>query len=375
MPKLTDKLRKIHKQLDEPLWRGPCSDDPNGGITQSMINRFLVCRERFRVHYVLGLRTPDDFIHRIEYGNMWHACEESLASGDANPFHLLEKHVVELCQQYPLKKEAILHWYNICMIQFPIYREWWSKHEDVVGRTPLLQEEVFNIPYTLPSGRVVRMRGKFDSVDLIDVGVWLQENKTKGEVDPVSLQRQLMFDLQTGFYLVALDTFWEATFQGPIPPFHDSKKIPVQGVRYNVVRRPLSGGKGSIRQKKGQSLEEFYEELGGVIRSAVGPEWGVLSDEHYFFMRWKVGFTSEDIEKYKTQFLNPILEQLCDWNEEQESLRLGGLGPFDGRLHFRMPYGIYSPLYDGKPTDQDEYLDSGSTVGLHRTDSLFKELK
>lgn len=376
MPSLSSNLEKL-KYEQEPLWEGPSSDGPNGGITQSMLNQFLVCRERFRVKYVLGLQPVDQFNHRLEYGSMWHCCEQSLAAKDTDPWEKLDLYVSKLCERYPLQQADIIHWYNICKLQFPIYVDYWAKHPDVINRKPLLQEEVFNVPYKLPSGRMVRLRGKFDSVDLIDGGIWLQENKTKGDIDAQLLQRQLSFDLQTGVYLVALDTYWESVFQGPIPPFHDSKKIPLAGVRYNVIRRPLGGGKGSIRQKKNQTQDEFYEELGNLIQGATGPEWSVLPDEHYFFMRWKVAFTPKDIETFKQQFLNPVLEQLCDWwNWIQSNDKLWG--SLDGtpynHIHWRAPYGIYSPLYDGKPTDMDEYLLNGSTVGLRRAESLFREL-
>ena len=49
--------------------------------------------------------------------------------------------------------------------------------------------------------------------------------------------------------------------------------------------------------------------------------------------------------------------------------------PEHAGIHFRMPYGVYSPLLDGRTTELDEYLASGSTVGLRRAESLFRELK
>lgn len=367
MSKLSDRLKSLPEK-PEFLWEGPSSDGPNGGITQSMLNQFLVCRERFRVKYVLGLQTPDTFNNRLEYGNFWHACEESLAANDPDPWAKLDLYTAELCERYPLQQAEIIHWYNICKLQFPVYVDYWSKHPDVLNRQPLLQEEVFNIPYKLPFGRTVRLRGKFDSVDLIDGGIWLQENKTKGDIDPQLLQRQLTFDLQTSLYLVALDN----------TPLGEGDGYPVRGVRYNVIRRPLSGGKGSIRQKKNQTQDEFYEELGNLIRGATSPEWGVLPDEHFYFMRWKVGFTPKDLENFKVKFLNPILEQLCDWWEFIEDCDGDPWSqPYSphGSPHFQAPYGIYSPLYDGKPTDLDSYLLDGSTVGLRRADSLFRELK
>lgn len=64
----------------EPLWLGPCAEGPNGGVTQSMLQSYLGCRERFRLKYVLGLEPQPRFAKAMEYGNMWHACEEALAA-------------------------------------------------------------------------------------------------------------------------------------------------------------------------------------------------------------------------------------------------------------------------------------------------------
>jgi len=376
MPALAKKLKKIQEERERPLWEGPSSSGPNGGITQSMLNQFLVCRERFRIRYVLGLQPPDDFNKAIEFGSLWHCAEEGLAAKDKDPWERLDNYLHELITRYPLKQADIIHWYEIVKLQFPIYVKHWAEHDDVRNRTPLLQEEVFNVPYTLPSGRTVNLRGKFDSVDLIDKGIWLQENKTKGDIDVEMLQRNLSFDLQTGFYLVALLEWHRTDSLGLQVPKGVSRVASLAGVRYNVIRRPLSGGKGSIKQKKNQTLEEFYEELAGIIQTASGPDWGTHPDDHFFFMRWKVDITPQDIETFKVQFLNPILEQLCDWypmvTDGQDPFSVDQNGYYH---HFRMPYGIYSPLLDGRTTELDEYLASGSTVGLRRADSLFKELK
>jgi hypothetical protein len=69
-----------------------------------------------------------------------------------------------------------------------------------------------------------------------------------------------------------------------------------------------------------------------------------------------------------------LLAQLCDWWEW-----VGGPGrgrPFNipPAVHWRMPYGVWNPLLEGGATDLDECLDTGSRVGLVRTDDLFPEL-
>src|SRR2546422_151518 len=117
----------------------------------------------------------------LEYGSMWHICEEALARSPKQLGHKtklfvscwdleLKSYAQKLCQRYKLQQHEVEKWYNVCRIQFPVYIDYWSKHPDVTERTPLLQEQAFCIPYKLPSGRVIRLKGKFDSVDLIGKG-------------------------------------------------------------------------------------------------------------------------------------------------------------------------------------------------------------
>lgn len=351
----------------EPLWRGPEVD----GITQSLLSRFLSCRERFRVMVIEGLAPADYFNHRVEYGNLWHACEEALAA-DVDWQERLRGATASLMRRYPGDRDKVAHWAEVCRTQFPVYAEYWQQHEDVLSRQPVLQETSFNVPCRLLSGRVVRLRGKWDAVDLIGGRLWLQENKTKGDVRPDQLRRQLTFDLQTMLYLVAL----EETRALPkdqrllgigVPRAHEAR---LGGVRYNVIRRPLAGGRGSIVQRKGEGRADFYERLGGVI--AASPQ--------EFFWRWNVDITQEDVLNFRRRFLDPILEQLCDWWEWMRTVAESpGFDPFgceDGRwLHWQHPFGVYNILDEGGSSDLDEYLSTGSEVGLRRADTLFPELE
>lgn len=358
---------RIPSKLTEPLWKGPSVD----GITQSMMNLYLICPRRFYVPTIEGLSPSGGFNKNMEYGTMWHVCEEVLAGEKSirngrdaeSAFRpVLQEHCRKLMRKFPLAQDEITKWYEVCKRQFPVYVDYWKKHPDVKNRIPILQEEVFKIPYKLPSGRVVMLRGKFDSVDLIDGRIYLQENKVKGDIDELQLKRQLTFDLQTMTYLVALT---------------ESPDInhPVCGVRYNVIRRPLSGGKGSIRphaEKRtkntyvpAETTEHYYDRL---LNDYILPE------PEYWFMRWKSEVTRQEIESFKSEFLNPFLEQLSYWYETVAGIEHEF--PFDPNcLHYRLPYGIYNPIAEGGTTDFDEHIASGSTVGLEKISTLFPELK
>lgn len=379
MPKITKKPAKSTKPLDaalakradtprEPLWKGPSSNDPNGGISQSLLGRYLCCKERFRVQTVEGLRPADAFDPRIEYGNMWHACEEELArtkGAHDNWERALLEYCKGLASKYRMQQEQIQEWYEKAKAQFPIYVQWWADHVDVKDRTPLLQEQIFDVPYKLPSGRVARLRGKWDSVDLIGkgkaAGIYIQENKTKSSIDVGKIARQVTFDLQSMLYLVALGEYLANDLhESPLPD------VPVNGVRYNVIKRSAH-----------KSTESMLKKINEDIAAGRGGEW---------FSRWKIDLLPQDIEKFKRECLNPVLENLLDDYEWWERCYrvYGDVYRMEDRQKefpdhrarmYRYPFGIYNPLEEGGSSEVDEYLSSGSTVGLHRPTTLFPELQ
>ena len=372
MPKpmsLTGKL-KTAKQT-EPLWKGPEDPGPNGGCTQSLIGAWLTCKERFRIKYVLGLQPQESFSKSLFFGNAWHVCEEEFAKGVTSGWQEpLKKYAKDLCKKYKLQQEEVDKWYNVVKRMFPIYVDHWRKHPDVLKRTPLLQEEVFHVPYKLPSGRVVWLKGKFDSVDLVgkgkNAGVWLMENKTKGDIDEQDVLQRLSFDIQTMLYLIALGEMRHNERD------RDWAKNPIVGVRYNVIRRPFSGGKGSIRQHQptksnpdGESKEEFYDRF---INDYV------LTEPDYWFARWNSTVSQAAVERYKREFLNPCLESLCDWYGWIANSKDPFANPGNSH-HFRLPFGTYNSIMETGGSDLDSYLRDGTQVGLVRVNSLFGELQ
>lgn len=378
MPKvnITKALNKIPmpKARSGPVWKGPEED----GITFSLLSRFLCCRERFRLLVVEGLKPAEHFNPRIEFGQMWHVCEEELAKtgGEVGPANddwcrALVEYCKGLCKKFPLEQEKIDHWYKLAKAMFPMYVDYWSKHPDVKDRSPLLQEQVFEVPYHLPSGRTVKLRGKFDSVDLVgkgkEAGIWLQENKTKSSIDTDRLSRQLRFDLQTMIYLVAYYELAKRPDRPKVLTNLDSKLRP-QGVRYNVIRRPA-------HKSVDNAMKKLNEDLG---TGRIG-EW---------LARWKVDVSTEDVLKFRREHLDPVLEQLCDWwgwikyclQENHDPFTPVDVGGEEGRLyglglHWRHPFGVYNVLDEGGASDLDLYLEDGNETGLQRVEQLFGELK
>lgn len=343
---LINKLKSPNQVLDNgkrnrPLWEGPSGNGPNGGITFSMLSRYLCCKERFRIQYLEGLQVREGFNHRLEFGNMWHLCEENI-HGDWRD--VLKKYATSLHNRYPYQRQEISHWFAMCYKEFPEYVKYWEKYSQQEKSITLLQEQVFDVPYKLPSGRTVRLRGKWDRVDLQDGMIYLGENKTKSQIDPSKIKRQLTFDLQTMMYLIAMEE------PDGLASFATNGRHPLRGVKYNVVRRSAHKSPESMLKK---IREDITDNRGG--------EW---------FARWTVDVTPGDIQIFKEQCFNELLEEVSDWYRFKTT---GMQGAFI--RHYRMPYGIYNPLTEGGSSDYDEYLATGSMDGLERTNNLFRELQ
>ncbi len=349
------------------LWEGPAGTGPNGGVTYSLLCRWLCCPERFRLLAVEGWRAPERFVAPIEFGNLWHVCEEQHAQGNASWAACLDSYCVDLTAQFPFDREEIAQWYDKCRALFPLYVEHWSTHGHVTGRTPLLSEQAFDVPYTLPSGRTVRLRGKWDSVDLVDGWIWIQENKSKSTIDTQKIARQMTFDLQTQLYNVALREYLKQP-----PGLGDLKASQVKGVRYNVVRRSAHrGGRGKSAAQS--MLDKFHEDQAA---GRVG-EW---------FARWEVEVGVEDVARFRQRCLDPLLEQLYSWwNYVSDPITWRGRGPSDPwprsgdvvghAVHYQRPFGIRNMIDEGGSTDLDDAVTTGSTVGLQRATTLFPELQ
>ena len=353
MPKLSEKLKaegfKDQPKPTKPVWEGPCGDGPRGGITFSLLSRWLTCKERARLLLVKGLKPVDTFNAPIEFGNMWHACEEGLAGGK-DWWDNLRKYTQLVSRTFPMQQEQVSHWYEICNALFPIYQEHWANHKDVCNRTPLMQEQTFRVPYHLPSGRVVQLRGKWDSVDLVGIegekSIWLQENKTKTSIDQLKITRQVGYDLQVMIYLIAL----KDTLANNCP--RDYNQVRVAGVRYNVIRRSAHKSADSMLKKVKEDQANNRAD-----------EW---------FSRWNIEVLEWDIKAFRKNCLDPMLENLCWWWEEVTGLS-HGKHKFPP-THWRHPLGCRNILDEGGSTDLDAYLESGSTAGLRVVDNLFPEL-
>lgn len=359
-----------------PLWEGPRGVGPNGGVTQSLIARFLQCPARFRVNMINGLYGVRGFSHYMEFGSMFHVADEYHSGGRDWKEGVLA-YRAELDKKYRLDGEEIDRWTRVVLGMFPEYLKYHEQHPDTAKRTPLLQEYPFDVAYKLPrSGRVVRLRGKIDGVDLRGRGraaqIYQWETKTKSKIDRVGLERQVTYDLQIGVYQTVLEIIRKnPPADIPADVARQLRAHPLGGVTYNVIRRDLPIRRGKPRTFKngrhdpGESKEAFTNRfLDDYVRKEP-EEW---------FRRWPTPLGPADIARFRRNSLEPILEQMCDWYAEVTGTDPGTPPGYTTPVNYVRPYGIRSPVDDGATLDVDDYILRGTTAGLVRETRLFKEI-
>ena len=354
-------MPKVEKGLNEVLveagveklktrWNGPVVD----GVSYSSLCKWITCRERFRLERVEGWVTVDKWSKPIGFGNMWHICEEYSVQGLDWKTRLKDYAKIE-CKKYPLDQEQIEKYYQICIRQFEVYLDYY-KDEPFPEEA---QEMKLRVKYPLPSGDFVILTGYIDGVEKTKNSLKVWENKTKGVINVEAISNRLLFDdFQAMLYCAAL---------------REEFKVCPEQIVYNVVRRPLSGGKGTIKQRKptksnprGESTSEFYERLLNEY---------IKVEPSEYFRRFTLEVNPHTLNKFETECLQPILQQVVNWWKSIEN------DPFDpwndssystdgskkpNPLHFRSPSGIYNPLAEGRYTDLDEFLMTGNPVGLRK---------
>jgi len=355
------------KRKREPLWKGPEVD----GITFSLLSRYLECKERFRLRVVEGLVEDEGFNHALEYGSIFHEAEEAHRDGQSWR-KAIKAYTQKLCKKYMGSEEQIAKWASLCAHQFPVYIQYWAKHPSTGKRRYIFQEKAFRVPYTLPeSRRTIILRGKWDSGYIEGKGEGLQENKTKGYIDEEGITATLSENLQTMLYFIARLSYKEKHQTAQEALEESDPPLPLKSVLYNVIRRPLSD-KYSIRQRKAETQKDFHIRAADQMRE----------DPSHHFKRWKVSIYKQDVERFKREVFNPLLEELLIW---WDWIQANPFNPWEPRTdnpyedqicpHYRSPWGAYNSLASGFRGSYFGLLTRGSKVGLERVSCLFPELE
>jgi len=325
MPKLNRKSAK-----KSPIW-----DLYQDGISYSLLSKFVVDRERFRIYTVEGLR-PCSRNEAMEFGTIFHKALEFNAQGMTSA--QVNSALLKWASQGNVDRDLCL----ITSLLVPHYKKFWNQH--TINYVD--QERPFKIKHRLSNGIELTLLGRYDEIFERGGKLWLQENKTKTTIDESKIVLTLPFDLQTMLYAYTMQ-------------HHYGREV--GGVLYNVIRKP------SLRQGAKETERDFLNRLHDDISS---------NPEHYF-KRYEIELVKQDINNFVRQTLDPLLHQVVLW---WESIKSDPFNPWvsrDGEVnphHWTRPFGIFDAMTIGKG-DYFEYVTSGSTVGLERIETVFPELE
>lgn len=333
--------------------RKPFWDLYEDGITFTLLGKWLMCRERFRIFAVEGIREKQSFSKDMEFGNLLHEAFDvygKTSSVDEGK-KAIEKYKKSIHQQYPeAPRDEIEMWTYIASGMFEIYTDYFHKQDE--KKRPLSYEQSFRVPVTLPSGRTINLRGKFDGSyaepisrniakihgyhydeDRKMMEIALMENKAKGTIYHGAIEAGLPMELQTMLYLTCLlfsdlkidpeytgngcNTYREMFgVTGTLGEYPETDAFRPPSVLYNVVQRPLSrNAKFNLSQRKGRKkdksgAETRFQYFDRILYDDVQ---GVKGNPDYFFHRWYFRPSWEDLIRIQRRSIIPMLEQLCDW--------------------------------------------------------------
>ena len=330
------------------------------GVSYSLLSKFIVCRERFRLRVVEGL-VPGGTKEAMEFGTIFHKGLELSALGYTHTRILAyfnAKSRTRMAGRKRLNYDPMLC--KIATMMLPMYKSHWS---EVLGKIKYFEsEQKFRVLHRTSTGFTVPLNGKRDEGFTKDGKIWLQENKTKSTISEDQIIQTLSSMLQPMLYLYS--------FQ------HDHPGKELGGILYNVIRKPgLEQGKASERDYLNRIKKDIEDR-----------------PDHYFKM-FEVDISHEDVQRWVTRYLDPLLCQVCIW---WESIKHNPFDPWttpDPRVvnweglsedlkekslvanphHFLRPFGVYDAMSHGLG-DYFSRVVHGTDQGLEFNAEIFPEL-
>jgi ribosomal protein S14 len=346
MPKKSSKVQNVKPSLEPPdlkmsnhkKIKPPRSkwDLYRDGISQSLLGKFVVCRERFRIYAVEGLR-PAGRKEAMEFGTIFHKALEYATDG------LTSSQINTALLKWAKISKVDEMLCRIAAVIVPHYKKAWQDEDR--GMKKHSSEEVFMLDHKCSSAnKIIPLRGRFDSIFIRNGKLWLQENKTKSRIDDDKISMSLPYDLQTMLYCYAMTLKYE---------------MPIGGVLYNVIRKPEL--KQGVKETDFEFLTRINEDI------ATRPE--------HYFKRYSLELSIVDVRRFVDTILDPLLGQVCLW---WESIKENPFNPWISRgepnpYHYVRPFGIFDPMSLGRG-DYFEWVTTGSKRELEEIESPFPEL-
>jgi hypothetical protein len=345
-----------------PMWT---LDD---GISQTLLAKFIGCRERFRLYAVEGAREPHSK-NNMDFGSYFHELLETHAKyPDLDAEAIIAK--------VKRKKRVYSTLSDLDVKVADVVFDWYLWNFEECNYRYIHQEDVFKVPYTPLGQRKLFLRGRFDEIiERPDGTIWIQENKTKERIDRDHIIASIPHNLQTMMYAVAAQIKY---------------KKRVSGIVYNVIRKPkfkpsktamseeelaaykLANPKSKAKQRD-ETEEEFLDRIASLIEE----------NPSHFYFRAEYPLSQERLDHWRRHTFDPLLTSVIQWWESvkhdpfspwvertKDGKRITVLDPITRKKvfkpnphHWQRPHGVFDALTFGK----GEYYD---LLVLHNKHSI-----
>jgi len=263
----------------KPAWSGPFV----GGITQSLIIRFLECPFRFYLYAYCGLQETEKLHNNLVWGDTLHKGLEHILEGE--PYDVALKHMVDYFvatyKGYAAKtKYTTAHMLKLYPSQETI-NFWEGIDTEVVLKQPIKFDEL---------STPVLFRGKADMVSKRKDR--LGDHKAKGRIYPAETRAELNHDLQMNLYakLLGIEE-WQ----------YDLIQIPEEAYKVPEIR----AGESSENWAHRIFYQQAYSEYNFPI--ARYPKAWIVQIPHFQPM--------EEIDAYFNFTIKPIALRMVRWWE------------------------------------------------------------
>jgi len=348
-------------------WRGPIV----GGITQSLLSKYLQDPFSFVLYYGLGLEEPSQLNQNLMWGNMMHKLLEVTLQWTELYHSLPEEHrtTVQKVLKQEESKYVSIDPTTIHSVQemMKLYDDRFKLYFDVET------ERQFKEPYRTKNFTISLM-GKIDGIgrrngnfndSLVPMGLSIDksrilvEHKCKGRHDKLQHRQEIRTDLQLNLYLHAMELLGE----------------PCDHVVYDILRIPEVQWNCPPRQAG--ERHKFYIER--VYNNCTAyKEYPVARNKIFWVDQHISTHPRETVTLYRKEVLDPIIDSLCYMYEYTLA---DSFDPFNpdcyNHLFHKRPLRLFDPARtDSYKKDFYNYLTGQIDLdGLVPVPSLFKELE
>lgn len=314
-------------------WPGPYE----GGITQSLLTRFLQDPYSFYIYAVLGLEEPEELHPNLVWGDTFHVGLEHLieipcTSDNFSPEDwgeidnavdsYINKEYPSAPDTYPFSIKEMLRLYNDNFKR---------------DHAPFETEAKFKKEYKTSHGHTVTLRGKYDGVEVehrekvqinettlkevVSYGDTLIEHKAKGKIDPQQTKDEIPFDLQTNLYCLT---------SGCRHVIYDLIKIP-DTAWSKPQRRAM--------QRPSSYVQDLY----------YNKQWGdfpIIQKKHLWVSQLHIHLTEESIQQYVERTIDPLIDLVCNYWEHVNDPNFDWQNPkCFNHLFYHTPIRHFDPAF------------------------------